>query len=87
MQNWSLACLLDTRPCGRLDVWELREWVKTRLKRLKQRCGDQESGQPALVIYAEQVVDVYNAAFQELTRQVHFNLLWLYVLLSSFPQI
>lgn len=70
MQEWSLSCLLDSRPSGRVDIRELRDWIQVRLQRLQQRCSGQDKRQPALFKYAEQVVDVYNAAFQELTRQV-----------------
>eukprot|EP00892_Ulva_mutabilis_P006671 jgi/Ulvmu1/4376/UM002_0101.1 len=69
-REWTLSCLLDSKPCGRFDVRELREWIQSRLQRLSQRCAGQEDEQPARLKYAEQVVDIYNAAFQELTRQV-----------------
>ena len=73
-QKWSLECFVQGRSPSRNDVRQLREWLTERVERLRRTYKSSERERDNTFMYAEQVIDVYNSAFHELTRQVqHIN--------------
>ena len=51
---------------------QLREWLTERVERLRRTYKSSERERDNTFMYAEQVIDVYNSAFHELTRQVQY---------------
>jgi hypothetical protein len=69
MQNWSQASFPCKLPTGRQDALDLRAWLNTQLQDLNaQTPADVDKG--GMLKYAEKAMDLYNAAYHELTRQV-----------------
>jgi hypothetical protein len=64
---WSVTTFTKTRPAGRQEARELRTWLRQQLDKIESKSRRDHCG---ALEYAENVVDVYNTAFHELTRQV-----------------
>lgn len=64
---------MQGRTPSRNDVRQLRQWLAERVERLRRTYKSSNSEGENTVMYAEQVIDVYNSAFHELTRQVQCN--------------
>jgi hypothetical protein len=69
-----MECFAQERTPRRGDVRQLREWLNERVDRLQRTYKGSSDNRDNIVMYSEQVIDVYNSAFHELTRQVpHFQ--------------
>lgn len=70
VQAWSLGAFERQIPSGRKNVLELQTWLRDQMVTLNAAAtvtGDQSAD---LFSYAEKMLDLYNMAFHELTRQV-----------------
>jgi hypothetical protein len=69
LQNWSQASFPCKLPTGRQDALDLRAWLQTQLQELNAKTPA-DVDKVGMLKYAEKAMDLYNAAYHELTRQV-----------------
>lgn len=69
MQAWAQDAFQCKQPTSRQDALDLRKWLHGQLSSLNSS-ADQSPTKDARLKYAEQALNLYNAAYHELTRQV-----------------
>lgn len=72
LQSWSQHTFPRKQPTGRQDALDLRAWLHSQLEALNSNTQG-HLDKAGMLHYAEKAMDLYNAAFHELTRQARPN--------------
>lgn len=72
LQSWSQHTFPRKQPTGRQDALDLRAWLHSQLEALNSNTQG-HLDKAGMLHYAEKAMDLYNAAFHELTRQARSN--------------